>query len=350
MICPVFLPHLGCEERCTYCDQTYITETDRIDPKEMVEKSLPRNRVGYEVGLYGGNIFGIEPSLLKAIFSCFNDYRTEISNFRVSTKPVPLDDEVISILKENRVTVIELGIPSFNNEILKRLNRGHSVEDLYRAYKRLKQEGFCLALQVMVGLPYETVEDIIKAVEGIILLKPDYIRIYPLAIIEGTPLWMDYKEGRFIPLCFEDAVLRALYIYLHALSHDIKVAKMGLTDNEIIKDKVVGGFYHPAFGSIVKSECLYLAILTKVQNEGLKGNIKVLVNKRDIPHVFGYKRANIERFNDQGIDIEVATGDIDQGMFILCKGDKEFYGHVYDAIEGLKEKGFVKGSVKCTDA
>ncbi|MCX8111265.1 MAG: radical SAM protein [Syntrophorhabdaceae bacterium] len=342
MIYPVFLPHLGCEDRCTYCDQTYITELDNIDPKEMIKKTLLHHKTGYEVGLYGGNIFGIEPSGLKALFACFNDYRDKISNFRVSTKPVPLVDEAISILKENKVTVIELGIPTFNNEILKKLNRGHTVEDLHRAYRRLKKEGFCLALQVMVGLPDETVEDIVETVENIIMLRPDYIRIYPLAIIEGTPLWMDYKEGRFIPIKFEDGVLRALYIYLNALNHDIKVVKMGLTDNEIIKEKIVGGFYHPAFGSIVKSESFYLAILTKAKRKSLKGHIRVLVNKRDIPHVFGYKRANIERLKDHGIYIELATVDIGHGELILNQEGIEFYGDIYDALEGLKNKGFVR--------
>jgi len=343
MICPVFLPHLGCGQRCTYCDQIYITEIDRVNPKEMIENALSHGKSGYEVGLYGGNIFGIEPSLLNTIFSCFYEYRDEITNFRVSTKPVPLDDEVISILKRNNVTVIELGIPTFNDDILRKLNRGHTVEDLYRAYKRLKQEGFCLALQVMVGLPHESVEDTIRTVENIITLHPDYIRIYPLAIIEGTPLWIDYKEGRFIPLGFEDAVLRSLYIYLNALYHHIKVVKMGLTDNEIIKNKIKGGFYHPAFGSIVKSEGFYIAILTKAKRQGLKGNIKVMVNKRDIPHVFGYRRKNIERFKGHGIHIEPLSGDIEQGAFILYKNDMELHGHIYDAIEDLENKGFVRG-------
>lgn len=340
MLCPVFLTHLGCTKRCTYCDQTYITEIDRVDLEGILQGMPRHNMASYEVGLYGGNIFGIEPELLKKIFACFDDYRDRILNFRVSTKPVPLNDEIISILRQNNVTVIELGIPTFNNKILEKINRDHTADDILRAYNRLKAEGFRVALQVMVGLPDETPGDIVHTVENIVALHPDYIRIYPLAIIKGTPLWRDYENGRFVPISFEDAVLRSLYIYLNAYIHNIRTVKMGLTDNEIIREKIVGGFYHPAFGSIVKSEGFFLAILTQAEGKGIKGNIEIGINKRDIPHVIGHRRANIERFRGHGIFVELNEMDIGQGSFIIRKGGKESQGDISDAMEGLRKKGF----------
>lgn len=341
MICPVFLPHLGCTKRCTYCHQTYITQIDGDDIKTTIKKMLPKKGAEYEVGLYGGNIFGIEPGFLKKIFASFEEYKDKILNFRISTKPVPLNDEIITILKENNVTVIELGIPSFNNRILQKINRDHTSNDLIMAYKRLKSEGFFVALQVMVGLPDETKQDIMDMVEHILLLKPDYIRIYPLAIIMGTPLWQDYEIGRFVPISFEEAVLRALYIYLEASINKIKVAKMGLTDNDIIKEKIVGGFYHPAFGSIVKSEGFFLAIHTKLEDEKIKGHIKIYVHKRDIPDIIGYKRSNVERLKNQGIILEIQERQINQGNFVIDYKDKEFNCHIFYALKGLNKKGFV---------
>ena len=165
-----------------------------------------------EVGLFGGNVFGIEPSKLSKLFSLFEGHKDRITNFRVSTKPVPLNGETIGILKENRVTVIELGIPVFNDAILAKLNRQHTVEDFYKAFNLLKNEGFHVALQVMVGLPDETVDDIRQTAEQVIRLSPHYIRIYPLVVFKDTTLHRMYESGFFAPIQFEEAVERAIYI------------------------------------------------------------------------------------------------------------------------------------------
>jgi histone acetyltransferase (RNA polymerase elongator complex component) len=91
----------------------------------------------------------------------------------------------------------------------------------------------------MVGLPDESFEDIKRTVENIINLNPHYIRIYPLVVLKETPLQRQYEERLFVPIPFEEAIQRTLFIYLNALQHGIKVVKIGLTDNEIIKDRIL---------------------------------------------------------------------------------------------------------------
>ncbi len=58
--------------------------------------------------------------------------------------------------------------------------------------------------------------------------------------------------------------------------------KIGLTDNEIVKDKVIGGNYHPAFGYLVRSRAFYLGIKTLIDTHALKGDIVIHINKIDI--------------------------------------------------------------------
>ena len=132
---------------------------------------------------------GIDPEALRRLFSFFDDYRDAITNFRISTKPLPLNTEIIEILKTNRVTTIELGIPTFNDQILETLNRKHTANDLRLSLTRLTAEGFQIALQVMVGLPDETMEDIRDTTENIIRLNPSYIRIYPARVLKGDTPW-----------------------------------------------------------------------------------------------------------------------------------------------------------------
>lgn len=333
MIIPVFLVHLGCHDRCTYCDQGYITAQNDTDIRRLIQRSLQRKEGPYEVGLFGGNIFGLDPDHLTRLFGHFDDYRDKITNFRISTKPAPLDEELINILKEQRVTVVELGIPSFNNTILRSLNRKHTAEDLLLAFNTLKDKGFQVALQFMVGLPDETFDDIRESVSNMARLKPNYIRIYPLAVLKGTPLCDLYQEKRFIPITFSEVLERTLYIYLNALQRDIKVVKMGLTDNEILKERVVAGYYHPAFGYLVRSHGFYRAVEAVAERESMSGKITVMLNKRDIPHLLGHTRNNIKGFEEQGLRISWEEGGMPVGTFRLISGSKHAEGTIFDALQ-----------------
>ena len=332
MIVPVFLPHLGCGDRCIYCDQASITDLRTSDIKETIEAHLGRVRQPAEVGLFGGNIFGIGAEALKRLFSYFDQYQEKITGFRISTKPIPLDEEIIGILKENGVKVIELGIPSFNDEILRTINRRHTAEDLKRSFRRLKEEGFTVALQVMVGLPGETETDIRETAENLITLVPDYIRIYPLAVLKGTPLEAMYREGRYVPIPFDEAIERTAHIYLSLLKQGIKTVKMGLTDNEVIADRVIAGHYHPAFGYLVKSRAFRNAVLKKLREAEAKGAIKVVLNKRDIPHLLGHKRENLARFKEEGFEVSWETGEMGLGEFVVEFEGGKVAGNVFDAL------------------
>jgi len=338
MIVPIFLPHLGCQTRCIYCDQDAITDIEAIDLQTRIGQSLIGRRNPVEVGLYGGNIFGLHPEALKRLFSYFDSYRSEITNFRVSTKPLPINNEIIDILKKNGATTVELGIPTFNDRILELLNRKHTAEDLINAFDVLKNKGFQVALQVMVGLPHETRDDIWETVKNILSLKPSFIRIYPLAFISGTPLVDMYTAGKFSVITIEEAIHRAMLIYLSALRHEIKTVKMGLTDNEVIKNRIVGGYYHPAFGFLVKSLAFYLAIITKIYERGFNGQATIHLNNRDVPHLLGHKRTNLARFLDAGIAIDWKVTNIPPGKFILIAENKEIQGNIFDALSHVNNQ------------
>jgi histone acetyltransferase (RNA polymerase elongator complex component) len=338
MIIPIFLPHLGCIDRCIYCNQGYITNVLDDNIRSTIKHSLSVNKDAFEVGLYGGNIFNIDPFLLRTLFNYFEPYKERITNFRISTKPVPLKEETIGILRANNVSVIELGMPAFNDDILGKLNRRHTVDEFLAAFHALKSEGFNVAIQVMVGLPGESWSDIKVTANSIIQLNPFYIRIYPLVVIADTPLEAMYNNGVFVPIPFDEALDRAAFIYLTALKHNIKTVKIGLTDNEIIKDKVVAGHYHPAFGYLVRSQAFYLGVKTLIEKHALKGDVIVHLNNRDIPHLVGQKRSNIERFQKAGIMVTWQKEEhIDEGSFIIESALLRVRGDIFNAISVLSQ-------------
>jgi histone acetyltransferase (RNA polymerase elongator complex component) len=264
------------------------------------------------------------------LFEYFEGYADRISNFRISTKPVPLNNEALQALKENKVTVIELGMPCFNDGILEKLNRGHTVDDFHKAFFLLKEKGFGVAVQVMVGLPGETIADVEKTTEEIIRLFPDYIRIYPLVVLKDTPLHQMHEKGGFAPIPFDEALDRAVYIYVNALKQGIKTVKMGLTESEAIRERIVAGHYHPAFGYLVKSRAFYLAVKSKAEAASMEGEVEVQLNNRDIPHLLGNKRSNLTGLEQGGIRVVWQKTGIEEGFFILRCGSKVCQGSIFD--------------------
>ena len=332
MLVPVFLPHLGCGERCSYCNQSFITDLSDDNLRRVIEKNLGAHEGPVEVGLFGGNLSGLGPRRLENVFSHFSDYRRKITNFRVSTKPTGLTDETLEIFRANNVTIVEMGIPTFDDDILRALNRHHTIEDVEGACVRLKDAGFAVALQVMTGLPGETRDHVRRTAENIIRLRPDYIRIYPLVVFDGTPLGEAYRKGDFTPAPFEEVLDRTLFIYLSALKAGIKTVKMGLTDNEVIKEKIIGGHYHSAFGYMVRAKAFYLAVRCALKNVPSPTEVVVELNNKDIPHLVGERRENIIRFSEEGYAIKWEVQDMEQGSFKLRYGSNHVVGSVLEAL------------------
>ena len=189
MTFPVFLPHLGCRQRCIYCNQQLITGKQGTDTVEAaVAAALASLRDPSEVAIYGGNPLRLRLEELESLLSLFDTHRDRITHLRLSTEPIPPDEHVIQLLKDKNVTVIELGIPAFNDDTLRGLGRHHTLRDLYDTYNLLTRNGFSVGLQVMVGLPGETADDVRTTARHLAELRPAFIRIYPLVVLRETTL------------------------------------------------------------------------------------------------------------------------------------------------------------------
>ena len=79
-----------------------------------------------------------------------------ITGIRISTRPDYINRDILNLLKKYHVKTIELGAQSLDNEVLKQSGRGHTAEDTIRASGLIKEEGFSLGLQMMIGLPGDT--------------------------------------------------------------------------------------------------------------------------------------------------------------------------------------------------
>jgi histone acetyltransferase (RNA polymerase elongator complex component) len=337
MILPVFVPHLGCGHRCIYCNQNHITK--RIGADDIAEQltSLFKSRQGRaQVAVYGGNPLGLEPLALGRLFQYFEPYADRIQSFRLSTKPVITNESIIGILKQQNVRTVELGIPGFNDAILAVLQRGHTVADAIDTFTVLRKEGFEVGIQVMVGLPGETFRDIEQTVSHILNLAPAFIRIYPLIVLQETPLLRLFREGRFLPDTIEQAAAKSAFIYVNAWEHGIRTIKMGLTENDVLREKIVAGPYHPAFGYLVKSEAFRLAVEERCMDGNCSGRVLLRLHHGDLPHLIGFRRTNIEKLKQKGITVNwITESTTTSGHFIIENGTGKIKGNLADGLSAF---------------
>ncbi|MFH1972160.1 MAG: tRNA uridine(34) 5-carboxymethylaminomethyl modification radical SAM/GNAT enzyme Elp3 [archaeon] len=100
-------------------------------------------------------------------------------------------------------TRVELGIQSVSDRVLKKINRGHSVNDSVKSMQVLKDLGFKINAHMMIGLPGDK-NNLMKVFKKD--FRPDMLKIYPCMVMPGTELEEMYKKGKFKPMTTEKAV------------------------------------------------------------------------------------------------------------------------------------------------
>ncbi|MBR2917012.1 MAG: radical SAM protein, partial [Clostridia bacterium] len=231
---PIFIPHLGCPNDCAFCNQKKITGKDsEITPKmaeEMIAKYLEttEENAKIEVAFFGGSFTGLDISLQEEFLKAANKFSDKIEGIRLSTRPDYISEEILDLLKKYNVTEIELGAQSSDDEVLRVKRRGHTFDDTVKASKMIKEKGFSLGLQMMIGMHVSNEGKDIKTAKDIISLNPDSTRIYPTLVLSGTALeTMDYE-----PYSLEKAAEVASVIIELFREKGVKILRIGLHESE----------------------------------------------------------------------------------------------------------------------
>lgn len=126
----------------------------------------------------------------------------------IETRPDYADKEIANNLLRLGATRIELGIQSVYENVLKKVNRGHTVKQSVKAISILRDLGFKLNFHIMPGLPgVNTKKDLqgLKKLFSSQEFRPDMLKIYPCMVMPGTKLYQMYKDKKFKPLTTKKA-------------------------------------------------------------------------------------------------------------------------------------------------
>lgn len=177
-------------------------------------KASLENQIQHGLDFLDSRYSGCEKSIyFQAFTSTFDDievlqslYDLALSTGRyreliVSTRPDCIGDDVIRLLASYKDRVdavwVELGLQSGNEETLRWIGRGHTVEDYRNASARIHDAGLEISSHVILGFPFETDQHILNTAKVLRETHPQAIKIHNLHIVAGTRLYDQYRRQPF---------------------------------------------------------------------------------------------------------------------------------------------------------
>jgi len=196
-----------CIKKCDYCDfvsvklndgliEEYIN--DLIKEIEIYSKLISKYVID-SIFIGGGTPSSIDSKFIGKIFeklySSLNiDSKSEIT---IEVNPGTINKKKLEAYKDFGINRISLGAQSLNDKILQNIGRIHNEQDILNTIKLIKLEGFDnINSDLMIGLPEQTLHDVISSLEEIVELNLTHISLYSLIIEEGTKLYKLEQNGK----------------------------------------------------------------------------------------------------------------------------------------------------------
>lgn len=323
----VFIPHKGCPNACSFCDQRTISRTAHAPTPDEAEEIIrgayehitePCRRAETEIAFFGGSFTAIDRDYMTALLMRAKKYTGNggFCGIRISTRPDCIDEEILMLLKGFGVTAIELGAQSMCDRVLDMNLRGHTAQDVRNTSEMIRTHGFELGLQMMTGLYGSSPEDDIFTAREIISISPDTVRIYPVAVLEGTRLAELYRDGVYRLYPMEECIRLCAELMQMFTEADIRIIRLGLHAEESVESRAVAGYFHPALGEVVRSEIVRRIIERELSE---KGFAECEANASRMSILSGHKKSNRLYFKDKNAAFkrnDSLTGD---GIFVNGK-------------------------------
>lgn len=296
---------------CVFCNQRSISGKMSFDISKVereIDEVLSTTCVEdyVEIAFFGGSFTGIDRSLMIELLSLAKRYieRGLVRAIRLSTRPDYIDGEILDILSSYSVETIELGLQSMDDGVLAASKRGHSAKCAEEACKMIKERGFSLIGQMMIGLPDSTPEKEVYTAMKICEMGADGARIYPTVVFYDTELCSMMHSGEYRALTNEEAVERTKEALKVFAERGVPCIRVGLCAGENLSDEshVAGGANHSAIGELAMSALYYDKIeraLDGIPNEKMPASITVYCPRGETSKVVGQKRKNIEKISQK---------------------------------------------------
>lgn len=308
---PIFIPQLACPHQCVFCNQEKISNTFSVPTPneigEIIDTYLDTISEGtvINIAFFGGSFTGIPEEEMINYLKVAHKYikSGKVQGIRISTKPDYITDPILDILELYGVTAIELGAQSTNDKILLKSGRGHKFDAIENAAKLIRNRNMELGLQMMLGLPHDTLELSIQTAKDIVCLKADTTRIYPTVVVKGTYLEKMYKKGEYKVLSLGEAICWSKEVLKIFNAAEIKVLRVGLhpSDELELGKSLVAGPIHPSFKEMVLSDLWNDLLKEKILHKGIS---TIHVAQKQLNYAIGYQGKNRSMLHEKGYEVK----------------------------------------------
>jgi len=203
-----------CAHHCGYCDFAVVAgQEDRIDEYlsalNCELSTLATATPVRTLFLGGGTPTHLAPAQLERLLTTLIRWlplQGDSTEFSVEANPDTLTSDKVTVLADHGVTRISLGAQSFHAGLLHTLDRAHDPSQIPRAVETARRRISRLSIDLIFGVPGQTVADWQSDLRRALQLEPDHVSTYGLTYEKGTPLWKRRQRGDLIALS-EDSEL-----------------------------------------------------------------------------------------------------------------------------------------------
>ncbi|HNS56780.1 MAG TPA: radical SAM protein [Smithellaceae bacterium] len=211
----------GCSHNnCTFCGN-YSDKKFKIKSLDIIKRDLQEARAYgpiEKVFLCDGDALIIPQARLEEMLSLINEYIPSVQRIGTYGNAKSILRKSVDELKKLRelgLKIIYLGVETGNVELLKKIKKGATYEQLVEAGRRVKEAGILLSATVILGLGSieKSIEHAMDTARILTDMDPDYVGALTLMLVPGTELYADFQAGKFV-LPDKFGFIRELYLII----------------------------------------------------------------------------------------------------------------------------------------
>ncbi|SRR6056297_63374 len=211
-----------CPSKCLYCSfPTKVNAADGMKEKYVKALAVEIRRYAKEIAHHeietvymgGGTPTELSAPMLREVLDVLNG-TLDLSGLKEFTveagRPDTIDEKKLSVLKNSGVDRISINPQTFNNKTLETVRRGHTSEDVHKAWEMVKPYGFnSVNMDLIVGLPGEDIPEMESTMKNVSIIRPDNLTVHTLALKKNAEM---RKSSLVQMLPGEDAVAQMINI------------------------------------------------------------------------------------------------------------------------------------------
>lgn len=214
-----------CKSKCYYCD--FISYANQCNQIELYIQKVLQEMQQYDINNYnvttiyigGGTPSFIDEKYIKQLLEELkrkltkNETKFEYIEITIEINPGTITKKKLEQYKKAGVNRISIGLQSTNDILLKQIGRIHNYQKFLEAYQLVQEYGFeNINIDLMIGLPNQTIQDVKQTLEEIQRLNPNHVSVYSLIVEEGTKMEELIISGKLqLP---DEELERQMYWYI----------------------------------------------------------------------------------------------------------------------------------------